>query len=186
MPGFFVHPVEDEPVMAGNGTIGLEIHEDLPDADAVVVPFGGGGLAVGVTSALRALSPRTRVYAAEPATGAAPVAALAAGRPAPADFERSWIDGAGSRSLLPGCGTASARCSRAVAVPLSDAAAGVRLLAERTRVIAEGAGALALAAALSGAAGDGRIVCVVSGGNIDLATLARIFVDDEPTGGDGR
>jgi threonine dehydratase len=180
VPGFFVHPVEDEPVMAGNGTIGLEIHEDLPDADAVVVPFGGGGLAVGVASALRALSPRTRVLAAEPATGAALVAALAAGRPAPADFERSWIDGAGSRSLLPGMwDRLGALLDGAVAVPLSDAAAGVRLLAERTRVIAEGAGALALAAALSGAAGDGRIVCVVSGGNIDLATLARILVETE-------
>jgi threonine dehydratase len=181
----FIHPVEDDLVMAGNGTIGLEIHEDLPDADAVVVPFGGGGLAVGVASALRALSPRTRVLAAEPATGAALVTALAAGRPAPADFERSWIDGAGSRSLLPGMwDRLGALLDGAVAVPLSDAAAGVRLLAERTRIIAEGAGALALAAALSGAAGDGRIVCVVSGGNIDLATLARILTGDEPTGGD--
>jgi threonine dehydratase len=185
VPGFFVHPVEDEGVMAGNGTIGLEIHEDLPDADAVVVPFGGGGLAVGVASAMRAVAPGTRVYAAEPETGAALVAALAAGHPAPADFARSWIDGAGSRMLLPGMWSRLADLlDGAVAVPLADAAGAVRLLAERVRVIAEGAGGLALAAALSGRAGEGKIVCVVSGGNIDLATLTRILAEDEPTGGD--
>jgi threonine dehydratase len=174
--GLFVHPVQDEGVMAGNGTIGLEIIEDLPDPDAVVIPYGGGGLTVGIASAVRALRPEVRVYAAEPATGAALTGALAAGEPVDVAFEASFVDGAGSRRVLD---TMWPRVrplvDGAFAVPIDEAAAAVRILASRARVIAEGAGALATAAALAGRAGTGKVVCIVSGGNIDLAKLAEIL-----------
>jgi threonine dehydratase len=174
--GFFVHPVSDDDVMAGNGTIGLEILEDLPEPDAVLVPYGGGGLVTGIASALRARSPRTRVYAVEPATAAALNAALAAGEPTEVDFEPSWVDGSGSRRVLPEMfGRVRELVDGAFTASLDETAAAVRLLAERTRIVAEGAGALALAAALAGRAGSGRLVCVVSGGNIDLSTLASIL-----------
>jgi threonine dehydratase len=179
--GMFVHPVEDDRVMAGNGTIGLEILEDLPDVDAVVVPYGGGGLVVGIASAIRALRPETRIYAAEPETGAALAAALAAGGPTPVEYRPSWVDGSGSRSVLPGMWERVAGLvDGTFSVPLSAAAAAVRLLAERVRVIAEGAGALAPAAALAGHAGPGKVVCVVSGGNIDVGTLVEILSGRDP------
>ena len=174
--GLFVHPVQDETVMAGNGTIGLEVVEQLADPDAVVIPFGGGGLTVGVASAIRALRPETKIFTAEPATGAAFAAALASGRPVDVDFQPSFVDGSGSRRVLDTMwGRASRLVDRAFAVPIEDVAAAVRLLAERAHVIAEGAGALAVAAALSGQAGDGKVVCIVSGGNIDFAKLAEIL-----------
>jgi threonine dehydratase len=182
--GLFVHPVQDEAVMAGNGTIGLEILEDLPDPDAIVIPFGGGGLTTGIASAIRALRGRqTKVYAVEPATGAALSAALAAGAPADAEYQPSFVDGAGSRRVLD---TMWPRVSKLVdgafPIPIDEAAAAIRLLAERVHVIAEGAGALALAAALAGRAGSGKVVCVVSGGNIDFTKLADILEvrDDQP------
>jgi threonine dehydratase len=179
--GLFVHPVQDEAVMAGNGTIGLEILEDLPDPDAVVIPFGGGGLTVGIASAIKALRPQTKVYTAEPATGAALAAALAQGEPTDVDYEASFVDGAGSRRVLdPMWPRVRALVDDAFPVPIDDAAAAVRLMAERVRVIAEGAGALAAAAALAGRAGTGKVVCIVSGGNINLAKLAEIL-----TGGNG-
>ncbi len=174
--GLFVHPVQDEGVMAGNGTIGLEILDDLPDPDAVVIPYGGGGLTVGIASAIRALKPNTRIYTAEPSTGAALAAALAAGEPTDVDYSPSFVDGSGSRRVLD---TMWPRVrplvDDALSVPIADAAAAVRTLAGRARVIAEGAGALATAAALSGRAGTGKVVCIVSGGNIDLAKLAGIL-----------
>jgi threonine dehydratase len=174
--GLFVHPVQNEAVMAGNGTIGLEILDDLPDPDAVVIPFGGGGLTVGIASAIRALRPQTKIYTAEPETGAALVAALAAGEPADVEYAPSFVDGSGSRRVLD---TMWPRVrplvDDAFAVPIADAAAAVRTLAERAHVIAEGAGALATAAALAGRAGSGKVVCIVSGGNIDLAKLAGIL-----------
>ena len=174
--GLFVHPVQDEGVMAGNGTIGLEILDDLPDPDAVVIPYGGGGLTVGIASAIRALRPQTKIYTAEPETGAALAAALRAGEPADVEYSPSFVDGAGSRRVLD---TMWPRVrplvDDAFAVPIADAAAAVRTLAGRARVIAEGAGALATAAALSGRAGTGKVVCIVSGGNIDLARLAGIL-----------
>jgi threonine dehydratase len=174
--GLFVHPVQDEAVMAGNGTIGLEILDDLPDPDAVVIPFGGGGLTVGIASALRALMPEVRVYTAEPATGAALAAALPAGEPVDVDYAPSFVDGAGSRRVLDAMWPrVRAVVDDAFAVPISDAAAAVRLLAARAHVVAEGAGALALAAALAGRAGHGKVVCIVSGGNIDPAKLAAIL-----------
>jgi threonine dehydratase len=174
--GLFVHPVQDPAVMAGNGTIGLEILEDLPDPDAIVIPVGGGGLTVGIASAIKALRPQTKIYTAEPETGAALHAALAAGEPTDVDYQASFVDGSGSRRVLD---TMWPRLEPLVddafAVPLDDTRAAVRTLAERVRVIAEGAGALATAVALAGRAGTGKIVCIVSGGNINLATLAEIL-----------
>jgi threonine dehydratase len=177
----FVHPVLDDPVMAGNGTIGLELLEDLPELDAVVAPWGGGGLACGIASALKAHRPEVRVISAEPATGAPLARSLPAGASLPVDYEPSFVDGSGSRALLPKMWElAQELIDHAASVPLDDAAAGVRLLAERARVVAEGAGALALAAALRGEAGEGRVVCVVSGGNIDAERLRVILAGDTP------
>jgi threonine dehydratase len=176
--GLFVHPVENDHVMAGNGTIGLEILEDLPGVDAVVIPWGGGGLTTGIASAVKQIRPETKVYAVEPETAAPLTATLAGGGdPVAVEYEPSFVDGAGSRALLPRMWElAEPLLDGAQAVPLADAAAAVRLLAERTRVIAEGAGALAVAAALSGELGAGKVVvAVVSGGNIDFSTLTRIL-----------
>jgi threonine dehydratase len=176
VPGLFVHPVQDEAVMAGNGTVGLEILEDLPDPDAVLIPYGGGGLTVGIASAIRALRPGTKIYAVEPETGAALGAALAAGRPTEVDYRASFVDGSGSRKVLePMWPRVSEVVDGSFAVSLEETAAAMRILAGRLRVVAEGAGALALAAALSGRAGRGKLVCVVSGGNINLGTLAEIL-----------
>jgi threonine dehydratase len=180
--GFFVHPVCDPAVMAGNGTIGLEILEDLPDVDAVVIPYGGGGLSTGIASALRARRPETRVYTVEPETAAALVAARAAGEPTQIEYVSSFVDGAGSRSVLAEMWPQVAPLiDDALVATIEETAAAVRLLAERVRVIAEGAGALAVAAALAGRAGAGKIVAVVSGGNLDFATLARILNGETPT-----
>lgn len=179
--GLFVHPVMDDAVMAGNGTIGLELVEELDSIDTVLVPWGGGGLTTGIASALRELSPRTQVFACEPETGAPVSAALAAGHPVPVEYTASFVDGAGSKGLLPPMWErARPLLAGAFALSLDETAAAVRLLAERGRVVAEGAGALALAAALSGRAGAGRIVCIVSGGNIDTARLAEILEGRTP------
>jgi threonine dehydratase len=174
--GLFVHPVQDPGVMAGNGTIGLEILEDLPDPDAVVIPYGGGGLTAGIASAIRALRPATKIFTAEPETGAALAAAVAAGHPADVDYRASFVDGAGSRRVLDSMWPLVAPLvDNALAIPVGEAAAAVRTLAERARVIAEGAGALAPAAALAGRAGTGKVVCVISGGNINLTKLSEIL-----------
>jgi threonine dehydratase len=174
--GLFVHPVQDPGVMAGNGTIGLEILEDLPDPDAVVIPYGGGGLTAGIASAVRALRPATKIFTAEPETGAALAAAVAAGHPADVDYRASFVDGAGSRRVLDSMWPLVAPLvDRALVIPVGEAAAAVRTLAERARVIAEGAGALAPAAALAGRAGAGKVVCVISGGNINLTKLSEIL-----------
>ena len=174
--GLFVHPVQDPGVMAGNGTIGLEILDDQPDVDAVVIPLGGGGLTVGIASAIKAVKPSTKIYTAEPATGAALVAAMEAGEPVDVPYEPSFVDGSGSRRVLdPMWPLLESLVDDAFAVPIADTASAVRTLAERLRVIAEGAGALSTAATLAGRAGTGKVVCVVSGGNINLATLAEIL-----------
>jgi threonine dehydratase len=179
--GLFVHPVEDDAVMAGNGTIGLEVLDDLPDADAVVVPYGGGGLAAGIASALKALRPQARLFTVEPETAAPFAASLAAGEPREIDYRPSFVDGSGAPRVLEKMWRInSALVDGALTVSLDETAAAIRLLAERGRVVAEGAGALALAAALSGRAGTGRVVCVVSGGNIDAAKLAAILQGSTP------
>jgi threonine dehydratase len=174
--GLFVHPVQDPAVMAGNGTIGLEVLDDLPAPDAVVIPYGGGGLTVGIASAVKALRPDTRIVTAEPEGGAALAAAVAAGQPTDVDYKPSFVDGSGSRRVLDTMWPqVTPLVDGALSIPVAEVAAAVRLLAERARVVAEGAGALALAAALSGRAGSGRVVCIVSGGNINLSTLAETF-----------
>jgi threonine dehydratase len=171
--GLFVHPVEDEAVMAGNGTIGLELCEELAAFDTVILPWGGGGLTTGVASAVKALRPGVRVVTAEPETAAPLAAALAAGEPVAIDYAPSFVDGAGGRALLPTMwDRARERGDEAVAVPLADVEEAIRTLAARARVVAEGAGALALAAARDR---EGTTVCIVSGGNIDAAVLARIL-----------
>ena len=174
--GLFVHPVQDPGVMAGNGTIGLEILEDLPDPDAIVIPYGGGGLTSGIASAVKALRPATRIVTAEPQGGAALAAAFEAGHPVDVEYRPSFVDGAGSRRVLDSMWPlVSGLVDQALAIPVPDVAQAVRTLAERVRVIAEGAGALAPAAALSGRAGTGKVVCIVSGGNINLSKLAEIL-----------
>ncbi|OLE17326.1 MAG: threonine/serine dehydratase [Actinobacteria bacterium] len=179
--GVFIHPVQNEQVMAGNGTIGLEILEDLPEADVVLIPFGGGGLSVGIASAVKALRPEARVYAVEPETGAPLTASLAAGEPRKVDYEPSFVDGSGSPALLPKMWElARGVLDGAVAVPIDETAAAVRLLAERARVVAEGAGALSLAAVLAGHGGGGNVVCVISGGNIDSSKLTTILAGGTP------
>jgi threonine dehydratase len=173
LDGLFVHPVEDELVMAGNGTIGLELCEQLEEFDTVITPWGGGGLTTGIASAVKALRPGVRIVTAEPETAAPLAASLRAGEPVAIDYEPSWVDGAGGRALLPTMWErAKELVDEAVAVPLADTEAAVRTLAMRARVVAEGAGALALAASQNR---EGRIVCIVSGGNIDPAVLARIL-----------
>ena len=174
--GLFVHPAQDPAVIAGNGTIGLEILEDLPDPDAVVIPYGGGGLTCGIASAVKALRPATQVITVEPDGGAAMAAAMREGRPADVEFRPSFVDGAGSRRVLDSMWPlVSPLVDQSLAIGVGEAAAAVRILAQRVRVIAEGAGALAPAAALSGRAGPGKVVCVVSGGNINLGKLAQIL-----------
>ena len=180
--GLFVHPVQDDLVMAGNGTIGLELLEDLATFDAVLVPYGGGGLTTGIASALAQVAPEVRVYAVEPETGAPVTAALAAGDvPQEVAYRPSFVDGAGSKALLPAMWKlVRPLLAGSHVVSLAETAAAVRLLAERARVVAEGAGALPVAAALSGRAGSGRIVCIVSGGNIGASHLAAIFAGRTP------
>ena len=184
LDGFFVHPVSDPAVIAGNATIGLELLEDLPDLDAVVVPYGGGGLSSGIASALRALRPEVPVYAAEVATAAPLAAALEAGEPTEVPYTPSFVDGIGSTSVLDEMWPlVSEHLAGSLVSELDEVAAAIRLLVERNRVVAEGAGAAAVAAALRGAAGHGKVVCIVSGGNIDTAKLAGILATQAPLPG---
>jgi threonine dehydratase len=176
MKGFFVHPVSDLKVIAGNATVGMEIFEDLPDVDAVIVPFGGGGLISGIASAIRALKPNTKIFAAEVETAAPLALSLAKGAPTKIEYIPSFVDGMGSAGILPEMWElVSNLVDNSIVVSLQQIADTIRLLAERSRVIAEGAGAASLAAALTGKAGTGKIVCVISGGNIDAAKLVKIL-----------
>ena len=187
LDGLFIHPVADEAVIAGNGGIGLEILEDLPEPAAVLVPYGGGGLASGISLALLASTSRTPVYACEVATAAPLAAAFAAGEPRAIEYSPSFVDGIGGRGVLAEMwplvrGLLAGACVS----PLDAVAGAVRTLATRAHVVAEGAGAASLAAALGSArvcdaAGrpatlpEGPLVCVISGGNIDPAKLAIIL-----------
>lgn len=175
MPGRFVHPFDDDAFIAGNGTLGLEIVEDLPDVDVVIASLGGGGLLSGVASAVRALRPSAQVFAAEPATAAPFNASLKNGHASYFEgWQASFVDGAGGRSVLPTMWPLLSRLlAGSIVVPLSEIAAAMKLVAQRTHVIAEGAGACAVAAALTGRV-HGKIVAVVSGGNIDLSTFASL------------
>jgi threonine dehydratase len=178
MTGRLVHPFDDDAFISGNGTMALEIVEDLPDVDAVVAPIGGGGLLAGVGCAMHALRPDVRVYAAEPSTAAPLAASFSAG--APVRFEgwtASFVDGAGGKSVLPSMWPLlSAWVDESIVVSLEDAAAAMKIAAERCHLIVEGAAACAIAAALTDAMRrrHRRIVAVVSGGNIDLSRFATL------------
>jgi threonine dehydratase len=179
--GKFIHPVADADVIAGNGTIGLEIMEDLPDVDAILVPFGGGGLSSGIAAAARALKPETKVFACEPATAAPHTASLEANAPVADARTASFVDGCGGRAVLPEMWPlVQALLAGSYAPSVPDIAAAVRLLALRAKIVAEGAGAVALAAALGPGAPRGKIVCVVSGGCIDADKLAVILEGGVP------
>jgi threonine dehydratase len=176
LEGLFVHPVQDELVMAGNGTIGLELVEDLPDLDTVLVPYGGGGLSVGIASAVKQLRPAVRVYGIDPESGPSASAAFDAGRPVTVDHRPSFVDGSGGVGVLESMWPyVQDALDGAYIVSLDETAAALRLLVEQMRVIAEGAGALALAAALSRRTPGGKTVCIVSGGNIDVSRLVAIL-----------
>jgi threonine dehydratase len=180
-PGRFFHPVAESAVVAGNATIGVEIFEDLPEVDSVVVPFGGGGLISGVGSVMRRLKPGVRMLAAEAETARPLAAAFDAGGPTPVEHRPSFVDGIGSGQVLAEMWPLIRQTvDGAVGVSLAEIAAAIRLLAVKHKVIAEGAGASALAAALAGRAGQGAIVCIVSGGNIDAARLGPILSGEVP------
>jgi len=176
MTGHFVHPFDDDRFIAGNATAGLEIIEDLPDVDAVVAPLGGGGPLAGVASAVRELKPGVKVFAAEPETAAPFDASLKAGHASYFEgWQASFVDGAGGRSVLPTMWPLlQGLLEGSIVVPLAEIAAAMKLVAERNHLIAEGAAACAVAAALTGRAGPGKIVAIVSGGNIDLSKFASL------------
>ena len=174
--GRFIHPVSDVTVMAGNATVGTEILEDLPHVEKVLVPFGGGGLACGIGSALKALEPGARVIACEVETAAPLTASLQAGSPQTVSYTPSFVDGAGASGLLPEMWPMiRGLIEGSAVVTLAETADAVRMMVERMHIVAEGAGALPLAAAMAGKAGGGTICCVVSGGNIDSTRLAAIL-----------
>ena len=171
----FIHAFDDPDVMAGNGTIALELLEDLPQLDAVVIPWGGGGLSCGIAGVMRELAPKVRIYAAEIETAAPLAASLAAGEPRTVDYTPSFVDGIGARMVFAGMFEQARRLlDGSIVVTLAGAAEAMKLVAERNRVIMEGASACAVAAALSGRAGAGRVVAIVSGGNIDLDVFAGL------------
>ncbi|HMK24716.1 MAG TPA: threonine/serine dehydratase [Chitinophagaceae bacterium] len=181
MKGFFVHPVSDLKVIAGNATVGMEILEDLPDVDAVIVPYGGGGLISGIASAIKTQKPGTKIFASEVETAAPLSASLAKGEPVKIEYTPSFVDGMGSAGLLPEMWElVSNLVDDSIVLSLQQIADAIKLLAERSRVIAEGAGGSSLAAALTGKAGTGKIVCVISGGNIDAAKLSKILEGKVP------
>jgi threonine dehydratase len=181
LEGHFIHPVSDRTVIAGHGTIGLEILEDLPDVEAVLVPYGGGGLSSGIASALRALRPGVRVYACEVSTAAPFHASLRAGAPRTIEHQPSFVDGIGGKGVLEEMWPmARVLLAGSLVVSVEEAAEAVRLLVERCRVVAEGAGAVPVAAAFRGLESTRKIACVVSGGNIDSAKLAKILSGEVP------
>lgn len=174
--GAFVHPVSDPAVMAGNGTIGIELAEQLPDVDAVVVPYGGGGLCTGIASALKQLAPAAKVFAAEVEHAAPLAAAMANGGPTDIDYQPSFVDGIGSGRVLDDMWPrVSEVLDGSLVSTVEQVVEAVRVLAVHNNVIAEGAGAAPVAAAMAGHAGTGKIVCIVSGGNIDAAKLSAIL-----------
>ena len=179
--GVFIHPYSDPEVMAGNGVVGLEILEDLPDVDAVIVPWGGGGLCCGIASAIKAIKPSCRVYACEIDTGAPLAPSLDAGRPVEVPFTTNFVDGIGSPFVNSEMfELAEQVIDGSLLVTMEQVAEALRLIVERNRVVPEGAGAAATAAALAGLAGEGKVVALVSGGNIDTQTLITILEGGVP------
>jgi threonine dehydratase len=174
--GAFIHAFDDPDVMAGNGTIALEVLEDLPDVDGIVIPWGGGGLTCGIASVLRELRPSCKIFTAEVATAAPLAASLAAGTPTEVDYQSSWVDGIGAKAVFPQMfERARTLIDGALVSDLSSVAEALRLMVQHNHIIAEGAGACPVACALSGQAGPGKIVCIISGGNIDPSKLAHIL-----------
>ena len=183
----FIHAFDDLNVMAGNGTIALEIVEDCPEVDAIVIPWGGGGLTCGIAAAMRALNSQCKIYAAEVATAAPLAASIAAGTPRSVDYQPSFVDGIGARVVFPQMlERAQQLIDGSLVAELDEIKSALRLMAERNRVIAEGAGACALACALAGKAGGGKVVCIVSGGNIDFTTLCEILTGRQWAGSSGQ
>ncbi len=175
-PARFIHPVSDVGVMAGNGTIGLEVLEDAPDVEAVLVPFGGGGLSCGIAAAIRAARPEVRVYGCEVETAAPLRAAFDAGHPVESPRTPTFVDGIGAPIVLAEMWPAARRLlAGSLVVSLAEVQAAIRMLVERAAVVAEGAGGASVAAGMKRLGGDGRVVCVVSGGNIDPAVLSGIL-----------
>ena len=175
--GAFIHAFDDPHVMAGNGTIALEILEDFPDVDAVVIPWGGGGLTCGIASVLRAVRPECKIFTAEVSTAAPLAASIAAGAPTPVDYQASWVDGIGARAVFPQMfKRARNLIDGTLIADLSSVATALRLMVQHNHIVAEGAGACPVACALSGdAAAPGKLVCIISGGNIDPSKLSILL-----------
>jgi threonine dehydratase len=172
----FIHAFDDPDVMAGNGTIALELLEDLPDLDVVVIPWGGGGLSCGIAAVLRQRAPRVRIYAVEIETATPLAASLAAGEPRTVEYQPSFVDGIGSKMVFPSMfERARGLLDGSLVVTLTEAAQAMKLVAERNRIIVEGAAACAVAAALAGRAGSGKVVAIVSGGNIDMDKFSQLI-----------
>jgi threonine dehydratase len=175
--GTFVHPFDDHNFIAGHATMGLEILEDAPDTVAVIASIGGGGLIAGVGSAIKALRPEIKIWGAEPETAAPAALSFAKGSPQVfKDWKASFVDGAGGRSMFPRMWERMKPVVDGyIVVSLDETKKAMRLMAEKARIISEGAGALPLAAALTGKAGNGPIVCIVSGGNLDLKKFCELI-----------
>lgn len=181
MDGAFVHPFEDDEFIAGNASIGLEILEDLPEVDCVVAAFGGGGLSCGIAAAMKERKSAVKVFAAEPETAAPLAVSLAAGSAQNfPDWKASWVDGCGGKSVFPRMWDLACHLlAGSIVCTLAEIEKALRIAAERNHVICEGAGACAVAAALSGKCGTGKIVAVVSGGNIDLRKFAELTTNSD-------
>jgi threonine dehydratase len=177
MTGAFVHPFEDDEFIAGNASAGLEIFEDLPDVDAVIAGFGGGGLSSGIAAALKECGSKAKVFAAEPETAAPLAASFAAGSAQNfPEWKASFVDGCGGKSVFPRMwAIAHHLLAGSIVTTLEEVRQAMKIVAERNHLIAEGAAACAVAAGLSGKCGSGKIVCVVSGGNIDLAVFSKLL-----------
>lgn len=183
-PGTFVHPFEDQRVMDGNGTIGLELIEQFPDVDTVLIPWGGGGLACGIAAAIRASAHPCRIFACEVENAAPLTASMASGHPAETNYDRSFVDGIGSKTVMPGMYALARELLDGVLVAtVAEVESAVVTLFRNNRVVAEGAGACPVAVARSGRLGDASVACVVSGGNIDPATLFEIIARHQEGGG---
>jgi threonine dehydratase len=178
--GTFVHPFDDDNFIAGHATMGLEILEDAPDTAAVIASIGGGGLITGVGSAIKALKPEVKIWGAEPETAAPAALSFAEGSPQVfKDWKPSFVDGAGGQSVFPRMWERmKPLVDGYLVVSLEETRNAMRLMAEKARIIAEGAGALPLAAALTGKAGQGPIVAIVSGGNIDLMKFCELIAKE--------
>jgi threonine dehydratase len=175
--GTFIHPFDDHNFIAGHATMGVEILEDAPDTAAIIAAIGGGGLITGIASAVKALKPQVRVWGAEPETAAPAALSFAKGAAQEfPDWKATFVDGAGGKSVFPRMWQRMQPVvDGSIVVTLDETKRAMRLMAEKARVIAEGAGALALAAALTGKAGPGPLVAIVSGGNIDLAKFSELI-----------